>query len=73
MTLLPGGEGTPARGSDAPTAGSWAGWIPCVICEHTISLDQHRTARCWTDPNGVTCAAHAACLIRVGERDLGLR
>lgn len=65
-----GGEGTPAR--DVPHATSRAGWIPCVICIQTISVDEYRTARCWTDPFGVTCAAHATCLVSVGERDLGL-
>ncbi len=48
-----------------------SGHIPCVICLGLIPLDQYRTARCWTDPLGVTCAAHAACLTAVGERDLG--
>jgi hypothetical protein len=49
------------------------GHIPCVICLAVIPFDQYATARCWTDPFGITCAAHAACLVGVGERDLGLR
>lgn len=49
------------------------GHIPCVICLQTIRIEEYRTARCWTDPDGQTCAAHASCLIRVGEKDLGLR
>ena len=47
--------------------------IVCCICTQPIPLDQYRIARCWTDPNGQTCAAHARCLIRIGEQDLGLR
>lgn len=50
-----------------------SGHIPCVICLDLIRLEEYRSARCWTDPNGITCAAHAACLIRVGEREIGLR
>ena len=49
------------------------GHIPCCICLAAISLDDYRTARCWTDPRGITCAAHAACLIRLGEQEIGLR
>lgn len=66
-----GGEGRPARDYDTP-AEPRAGHIPCVICTGPIGLDEYRTARCWTDPHGITCAAHAACLARVGEQDLGL-
>lgn len=50
-----------------------AGHIQCVICLDTIHLEDYRTARCWTDPTGITCAAHALCLIRVGETDPDLR
>lgn len=46
--------------------------IPCVICLLPISLHEYRTARCWTDPHGVTCAAHAQCLLAIGEKDLSL-
>jgi len=48
------------------------GHIPCVICLDTIYLDEYKQARCWTDPRGITCAAHADCLRRLGETDLGL-
>jgi hypothetical protein len=65
-TILPAGEG---RGRNIPPP---AGHIPCCICLAPIPLDEYRTARCWADPAGITCAAHAACLIGVGERDLGL-
>jgi hypothetical protein len=65
-----GGEGRSAR--DVPHATSRAGHIPCVICTGLIGLDQYQSACCWTDPNGVSCAAHGACLVWVGERDLGL-
>jgi hypothetical protein len=67
MTIVPAGEG---RRTEHPSS---AGYIPCVICLEPISLDQYATARCWTDPHGETCAAHALCLIAVGERDLRLR
>lgn len=65
-----GGEGTPAPGlsHDGPEAGH----IPCAICTGHITLDQYRSARCWTDPHGITVAAHHACLVRVGETDLDL-
>jgi hypothetical protein len=69
--LFAGGEGKPAR--DAHHGPSRAGHIPCAICTGPITLDQYRSARCWTDPQGVTVAAHAICLVRVGETDLGLR
>lgn len=49
-----------------------SGHIICCICIDHIRLDEYRTARCWTDPNGITCAAHRHCLIRLGERDLEL-
>lgn len=49
-----------------------AGHIPCVICLDHIHLEEYRTARCWTDPNGITCAAHAPCLTRLGETELQL-
>jgi hypothetical protein len=68
---LAGGEGNPAR--DAHPGPSRAGWIPCCICLDHIRLEEYRTARCWTDPDGTTVAAHAACLVRIGETDLGLR
>lgn len=70
MTLHPGGEGTPAPGGTHGPSG--AGWIPCAICLLPIHLHQYRTARCWTDPNGITVAAHAHCLIWVGETELRL-
>lgn len=47
--------------------------IQCCICLDLIPLTEYRTARCWVDPKGETCAAHAACLIRVGETEIGLR
>lgn len=47
--------------------------IPCCICTRPIHLDQYATARCWTDPDGITCAAHALCLVAVGEKEIGLR
>lgn len=65
-----GGEGTPAR--DVSHATSRAGHIECCICTDPIYLEQYRTARCWTDPDGTTCAAHAQCLIALGETDLHL-
>lgn len=49
------------------------GHIKCCICTGLISVSEYRTARCWVDPNGVTCAAHARCLISVGEKEIGLR
>lgn len=49
------------------------GWIPCVICLDLIPLDEYASARCWTDPLGTTCAAHHACLVRVGEFELKLQ
>lgn len=60
----------PTRTGTGPA--SPAGYIPCVICPNPIPLDEYRTARCWTDPQGVTCAAHAHCLVWVGEQDLDL-
>lgn len=48
------------------------GHIPCAICSQPIHLDQYRTARCWTDPFGVTVAAHHQCLVALGETDLDL-
>lgn len=57
---------------DFSPGGEGAGWIPCAICTALITLDQHRSARCWTDPLGVTVAAHHTCLVRLGERDLDL-
>lgn len=58
---------------DALNTPSPAGHIPCVICLDLIRIEEYRSARCWTDPNGITCAAHSHCLIRVGEREIGLR
>jgi hypothetical protein len=67
----PGGAGNPARdGTHEPSRA--AGHIPCTICTHPISLDEYHTARCWTDPQANTVAAHAACLIRIGEHELSL-
>ncbi len=66
-----GGKGGPAWvGTGEPTRA--AGHIVCVICIGIIELDDYRSARCWTDPGGITCAAHAGCLVRVGEADLDL-
>lgn len=48
------------------------GHVPCTLCPDPIELDQYRTARCWTDPGGITVAAHAACLIWIGEHELSL-
>lgn len=47
--------------------------IICCICTRPITLEQYRTAQCWIDPGGNACAAHAGCLVQVGEADLGLR
>lgn len=46
--------------------------ILCCICTQPITLDQYRTARCWTDPHSITCAAHAQCLSSIGEPELDL-
>lgn len=62
-----GGEGRPVRGP------ARTGHILCCICTSPIYFEQYRSARCWTDPDGTTCAAHASCLVNVGEHDLGLR
>jgi hypothetical protein len=67
--MTPEGGHSPARGTARAPA---LGHIQCAICAGLIGLDQYRQARCWTDPEGITVAAHATCLIRVGERDLGL-
>jgi hypothetical protein len=40
-----------------------------VICVTFIRPAEYRSARVWTDPMGITCAAHDGCLVRVGERD----
>lgn len=48
------------------------GHIICCICLLPIPLDEYHSARCWTDPTGITCAAHARCLTNVGEPDLDL-
>lgn len=70
--MTPAGEqGTPRPGR-APRSVPGAGYIECCICNRPIPRDQYSTGRCWTDPNGITCAAHAACLLRVGEQDLRL-
>lgn len=65
-----GGPGQEGRGTGVPSS---PGHVRCCICTDLILLSEYRTARCWTDPNGITCAAHALCLIRVGEREIGLR
>ncbi len=49
------------------------GYIPCAVCTEPINRDEYRQARCWTDPDGITVAAHQECLIRLGETDLELR
>jgi hypothetical protein len=67
-----GGEGRPAR-DDRELPPSRAGHIPCCICTGPIPLDEYAMARCWTDPHGVTCAAHATCLVSLGEQEIGLR
>lgn len=66
-----GGEGRPGPGR-TPRSVPGAGHIPCVICTDTIGQAEYRTARVWTDPAGITCAAHHSCLVRVGEADLDL-
>lgn len=71
MNLDAGGKGDPAR--DDHHGPSRAGHIPCAVCTEPISLDEYYTARCWVDPAGIPCAAHAPCLLRVGEREIGLR
>jgi hypothetical protein len=68
--MTAGGEGRAVPGSNPAPSG--AGHIHCAICTGPISLDQYRTARCWADPDGITVAAHADCLVRVGEQDLRL-
>lgn len=50
-----------------------SGYIPCAVCSCPIELDEYRTARVWTDPDGITVAAHQECLVRLGESDLELR
>lgn len=62
---------TPARDGahDFSRAGSH---IVCCICLGLIPISDYRTARCWMDPDGETVAAHAACLVRVGEREIGI-
>ena len=47
--------------------------IVCAVCDQPIYITDYATAYCWTDPHSVTVAAHGACLIRLGERDLGLK
>lgn len=64
--MTPAGEGP---GAEMPSP---AGHIICCICVLPIPLDQYRTGRCWTDPEGVTVAAHAACLTWIGENELHL-
>lgn len=49
------------------------GHIECCICTSIIPANQYATARVWSDPHGVSCCAHAICLIRVGEKEIGLR
>ncbi len=71
MNPRAGGEGRPAR--EGPHNSPRAGHIVCCICTSLIPLHEYRTARCWIDPEGETCAAHAACLIAVGEKEIGLR
>lgn len=66
MSSGPVGEG---QRTEAPSP---TGHIVCCICLLPISLDEYRSARCWTDPEGVTVAAHAACLIWIGENELHL-
>lgn len=61
----PAGEG---RGTETPSPA----WIPCAICTDLIGLDQYQSARCWTDPHGITVAAHHHCLIALGETELDL-
>lgn len=64
----PAGEG---RGTEIPSPAG--GHVPCVVCLHVIRIEEYRTARCWVDPDGISCAAHAPCLIRLGEPEVGLR
>lgn len=66
MSPGPVGEG---RGTEAPSP---TGHIVCCLCLFPIALEQYRTARCWTDPEGVTVAAHAGCLTWIGEHELSL-
>lgn len=61
----------PAR--DSSHGGPRAGHIPCVICTDLIAPDQYATARVWVDPNGISCCAHAGCLVALGEKEIGLR
>lgn len=49
------------------------GYIPCAVCTEPINYDEYRSARVWTDPDGLTVAAHQECLVRLGETDLELR
>lgn len=64
------GSGGPAR--DASHDPSRVGHIQCCFCTDTIAYDEYRQARCWTDPAGITVAAHVGCLTRLGEHDLRL-
>lgn len=65
-----GGRSAPA--GEEPNAPSPTGHIQCCICTNTIALDEYRTARCWADPTAITVAAHAHCLVRIGEHELSL-
>lgn len=48
------------------------GHIVCAICDQPISPADYPSSYCWPDPGGNVLAAHGACLIRLGETDLGL-
>lgn len=53
--------------TNQPTAAS--GHIQCCICLGPIPFEQYAEARVWSDPGHITCAAHAACLERIGDID----
>lgn len=46
--------------------------ILCCVCEQPVPKTQWWNSFAWIDPAGTTCAAHRACLARLGEFELGL-
>jgi hypothetical protein len=44
--------------------------ILCCVCSGPVF--DATDALCWMDPAGQTCIAHIECLVRLGEKDLGL-
>lgn len=45
----------------------------CAVCAQPLTRWDRQFAMVWMDPNSQSCIAHAACLKRLGETDLGLR